>query len=86
MEDIEIARSAKLKKIDEIAQAHAGTGIHIESEALIIACGLTVGISAVFHSVQFVDVLLVVRVHAQRPLHMLQCRDLVAQTLVGKSA
>ena len=76
--------SAAAEHIDEVTQAHTGAGIHVEVEALVVSRGTAVGLTAIFHSVQLVNILLVPGVHADGPLHVFQRRDLIAQALVGQ--
>ena len=53
----------------------------------MVAAGLLpVGSGTVFHSVQGLQILVIVRIHGNRPTDMLQSHDPIAQTVVRQGA
>lgn len=72
--------------VAQVAQADGGAGIRPDVEATEIARLLAVGVAAVLHAIQGIEILLVGRIHGYGFPHMLQSRDLVAHPLVGQGA
>ena len=82
----EEASALAAEQLGKIAKAHIGAGIAAHSKAPEVSGAFAVACAAVFDGIEGIEVFGIVRLHAHRPPDMLQCRYLIAQTVIGQGA
>ena len=76
--------SGAAEKIAQITHTQIRAGIGAHGKAPEVPRLLAIGRTAVFDLVQCPEIFLVVRLHAHSLAYMLQCRDLIAQAVIGQ--
>ena len=77
--------SGAATKMTQVAKAQGRKGASAKGKATVSLCVTTVFCTATFHRFQRLQVFSIVRFHRHRPANMLQCRYLIAHTVIGQS-